>query len=186
MDDKERGCRGVGPWYCTSGFHKILGIFGAAKQLSVSQGGLSSIQLVSYYTVYWEGERPHNGYLLLVCTLQTDLRSLKAQYILLLDFWNAHTWHLLMFLKLSVLTSCTVVPLLQHAIGRRIVEAWALHVCCSRWWLTAIGLVHTVCDTHTINTNILLNLRYLFTWSLIYVFTYLFLVHLRVAVVWSV
>jgi hypothetical protein len=49
-------------------------------------------------------------------------------------------------LKLSILASCAVVPLLQHTIGWRIVEAWALHVCCSCWWLTAIRLVHTVCD----------------------------------------
>jgi hypothetical protein len=34
MDDTERGCKGAGPWYCTSGFHKILGISGAALSVS--------------------------------------------------------------------------------------------------------------------------------------------------------
>jgi hypothetical protein len=62
---------------------------------------------------------------------------------------------LLLHVLLSVLTSCTVVPLLQHTVSWRIVEAWALHVRFCRWWLAAIRLVHTVCDTqHYLLLNI--------------------------------
>jgi hypothetical protein len=57
MDDKERGCKAEGPWYCTSRFCTILGISGAA--LSVSRRAMPHRISQSATILYTEKERDH-------------------------------------------------------------------------------------------------------------------------------